>query len=55
VPKKREYQPVTAPNDPPMSRSSLDAVIAAYMLAVETGEVPNRQELIDQHLSIAWA
>jgi WD40 repeat protein len=32
-----------------MSHDSLDAVIAAYMLAVEAGEVPNRQELLDQH------
>src|SRR5437762_2412645 len=32
-----------------MSHSSLDAVIAAYMLAVEAGEVPNRQELLDHH------
>jgi hypothetical protein len=31
-----------------MSHSSLDALIAAYMLAVETGEVPNRQKLLDQ-------
>jgi predicted Ser/Thr protein kinase len=40
---------VTTPNDPTMSHSSLDAVIAAYMLAVEAGEVPNRQELLDEH------
>src|SRR5262249_56595233 len=32
-----------------MSHSSLDAVIAAYMLAVEAGEAPNRQELLDRH------
>ena len=32
-----------------MSHDSLDAVIAGYMLAVEAGEVPNRQELLDQH------
>ena len=32
-----------------MSHSSLDAVIAAYMLDVEGGEVPNRQELLDRH------
>jgi eukaryotic-like serine/threonine-protein kinase len=37
------------PNDHTMSHDSLDAVIAAYMLAVEVGEVPNRQELLDQH------
>ena len=40
---------MTTPNDPTMSHDSLDAVIAAYMLAVEGGEVPNRQELLDQH------
>src|SRR5262249_17773086 len=32
-----------------MSHSSLDAVIAGYMLAVEAGEVPNREELLDRH------
>jgi serine/threonine protein kinase len=32
-----------------MSHSSLDAVIAGYLLAVEAGEVPNRQELLDHH------
>jgi WD40 repeat protein len=32
-----------------MSPDSLDAVIAGYMLAVEAGEVPNRQELLDRH------
>jgi predicted Ser/Thr protein kinase len=32
-----------------MSHDSLDAVIAGYMLAVEAGDVPNRQELLDQH------
>ena len=37
------------PNDPTMSHSSLDALIAAYMLAVEAGDVPNRQELLDRH------
>jgi len=40
---------MTTPNDPTMSHSSLDAVIAAYMLAVEAGSVPNRQELLEQH------
>ena len=40
---------MTTPNDPTMSHDSLDAVIAAYMLAVEAGDVPNRQELLDQH------
>src|SRR5271166_3763026 len=32
-----------------MSHDSLDAIIAAYMLAVEAGDVPNRQELLDRH------
>jgi hypothetical protein len=40
---------VTTPNDHTMSHDSLDAVIAAYMLAVEAGNVPNRQELLDRH------
>ncbi len=40
---------MTTPNDPTMSHDSLDAVIAGYMLAVERGETPNRQELLDQH------
>jgi eukaryotic-like serine/threonine-protein kinase len=40
---------VTTPNDPTMSHDSLDSVIAAYMLAVEAGEVPNRQNLLDRH------
>jgi hypothetical protein len=40
---------MTTPSDPTMSHGSLDAVIAGYMLAVESGDVPNRQELIDQY------
>jgi eukaryotic-like serine/threonine-protein kinase len=40
---------VSTPNDPTMSHDSLDAAIAAYMLAVEGGEVPNRQQLLDRH------
>ena len=40
---------MTTPSDPTMSHDSLDAVIAAYMLAVEAGDVPNRQALLDQH------
>jgi len=46
---------VSTPNDPTISHDSLDAVIAAYMLAVEAGDVPNRQELLDQHLEHAEA
>ncbi len=40
---------MSTPNDPTLSHDSLDAVIAGYMLAIEAGEVPNRQELIDRH------
>ena len=40
---------MTTPNDPTMSHDSLDEVIAGYMLAVEAGKVPNRQELLDQY------
>ncbi len=40
---------MTTPNDPTISRDSLDAVIAGYMLAVEAGDVPNRQELLGRH------
>ena len=36
-----------------MSHSSLDALIAAYMQAVEAGQVPNRQELLDQNPAMA--
>ena len=41
------------PNDPTISHSSLDAVIASYMQAVEAGDVPNRQELLDQNPAMA--
>ncbi len=44
---------MTTPHDPTMSHSSLDAVIAADMQAVEAGDVPNRQNLFDQHPAIA--
>ncbi len=40
---------MTTPNDPTMSHDSLDGIIAAYLLAVESGDVPNRQELLDRH------
>ncbi len=40
---------MTTPNDPTMSHDSLDAVIAGYMLAVEAGDVPNRQDLLESH------
>ena len=44
---------MTTPHDPTMSHSSLDAVIASYMQAVEAGKVPNRQDLLDHHPAIA--
>jgi hypothetical protein len=40
---------MSTPNDPTMSHDSLDSVIAAYMMAVEAGEVPNRHALLDQY------
>jgi hypothetical protein len=40
---------VTTPNDPTMSHDALDGIIASYLVAVEAGEVPNRQELLDRH------
>jgi WD40 repeat protein len=46
---------MTTPNDPTRSHDSLDAVIAGYMLAVEAGEVPNRQDLLDRHAEHADA
>ncbi len=36
-----------------MSHSSLDALIAFYMQAVEAGRVPNRQDLLDQNPAMA--
>ena len=36
---------MATPDDPTTSHGSRDAVIAAYMQAVEAGEVPNRQRL----------
>ena len=44
---------MTTPHDPTMSHSSLDAVIASYLQAIEAGEVPNRQELLEQHPEVA--
>jgi tRNA A-37 threonylcarbamoyl transferase component Bud32 len=44
---------VTTPDDPTMSHRSLDAVIASYMQAVEAGQVPNREDLLDNHPDIA--
>src|SRR5437764_7311481 len=36
-----------------MSADSLDAVIASYVQAVESGQVPNRQELLEAHPDLA--
>src|SRR4051812_17799267 len=40
---------MSTPHDPTISHDSLDAVIAGYMLAVEAGNVPDRQELVAKH------
>ena len=40
---------MSTPNDPTMSADSLDAVIASYVQAVESGQVPDRQELLEAH------
>src|SRR5262249_48003994 len=50
-----EGRPVTTPNDPTMSHDSLDGIIAAYLLAVEAGDVPNRPDLLDRHPQHAHA
>ncbi len=44
---------MSTPNDPTMSHSSLDAVIATYMQAVEAGQVPNRQDLLEGNPGMA--
>jgi serine/threonine-protein kinase len=44
---------VTTPNDPTRSFSPLDAVVAEYLQAVESGRVPSRQELLDRHPELA--
>jgi hypothetical protein len=36
-----------------MSHSSLDAVISSYIQAVEAGQIPNRQEVLNDHPEIA--
>jgi hypothetical protein len=41
------------PDDPTMSHSSLDAVIAAYMQTVDSGAVPNREESLEQYRNLA--
>ena len=40
---------MSTPNDPTISHSSLDAIIAAYMEAVEAGDIPNRDDLLAIH------
>ena len=41
------------PNDPTESFAGLDQVIADYLQAVEAGQVPNRQELLERHPELA--
>jgi eukaryotic-like serine/threonine-protein kinase len=53
APSNAPEHPVTTPNDPTMSHSSLDAVIASYIQAVEAGQIPNRHELLGHHPDIA--
>ncbi len=40
---------MTTPNDPTISNDSLDGLIAAYLQAIDAGESPDRQELLDRH------
>ena len=40
---------MSTPNDSTTSLNPLDAIIAGYMMGVEAGEVPNRQETLDRH------
>ncbi len=44
---------MSTPNDATESFTSLDQVIAEYLQAVEAGQVPNRQELLDRHPELA--
>ena len=44
---------MTTPNDATESFTDLDRIIAAYLHAVEAGEVPNRQDLLDRHPELA--
>ncbi len=40
---------MTTAHDPTPSIDPLDALIASYVQAIEAGQVPNRQELLDQN------
>jgi len=44
---------MTTPNDPTESFTNLDQVIAEYLQAVEAGQVPNRQDLLERHPELA--
>jgi eukaryotic-like serine/threonine-protein kinase len=44
---------MTTPNDATESFTNLDQVIAEYLQAIEAGQVPNRQELLDRRPELA--
>ena len=44
---------MSTPNDATESFTNLDQVIAEYLQAIEAGQVPNRQELLDRHPELA--
>ena len=44
---------MTTPHDPTRSHSPLDTLIAGYLQAVESGQVPDRQELLDRNPGLA--
>ena len=46
---------MATPHDPTRSINPIDALIASYVQAVESGRVPNRQELLDAHPDLADA
>src|SRR5262249_19760770 len=45
--------PMPTPNDATESFPDRDRIIVAYLQAVEAGEVPNRQDLLDRHPELA--